>query len=395
MMRPLSSGDLSAGPLPRPPWWLSDVVVSLLIVATVFLPVPGAEFHPAGPVAMVLSLLPILILPLRRWWPLPVLGILLVLFAVVAFLGTLSPGIGIAVAVAVFQVATRRTRTVGLIAAGVAVVVMVVVVATYPVSIGNVFDPRVLQFALIVAFAAAAGDGARFHRAYIAAITERAERAERTREEEARRRVTEERLRIARDLHDAVAHQIAVISLNAGVASSSLDARPERAQEALATIRAASRSVLGEIGDLLAVLRSDEAADVGATPQPGLESLDELIGQFDRSGLRVHLRVDGDPSRVAGAVSRVGYRVVQEALTNALKHGDEGRAHILVEVDDALTITVVNPMAMAGERNAHSSGLGLVGLRERVAAVRGTVEAGLTAASWKLVARIPLPKEVR
>lgn len=386
--------DIPADPHPRAPWWLPDVLVTLIVVTTAFLPPPVPEFVPTGPLSTVLVLLPIVILPWRRRWPLVVLALLLALFGAAAATGTLSPGIGIAVAVAVFQVALRGPRLRAFVIGACAAVAIMLL--TLLAAIGSVIDPRVFQFGLIVAFAAAAGDGARSRRAYIAAITERAERAVQTREAEARRQVSEERLRIARDLHDAVAHQIAVISLNAGAATSAVDVRPEKAKESLATIRTAARTVLGEIGDLMAMLRAD-GGDTAPGPQAGLDRLDELVAQFAASGLEVHTRIEGDLDRVSGAAGLVAYRVVQEALTNAHKHGTEHRAHVLVHVAaDEVTVTVANPMA-AGEpddtRHA-SSGLGLIGLWERVASVRGSVDAGPAPAGWKVEARLPLAREV-
>lgn len=377
-----------------PPRWLPDVLVTLIIAALAFAPAPVPEFVPSSPGIVVLVLSPILILPFRRRWPLIALLLLLGVFGAAAAFGTLSPGIGIGIAVAVFHLATRTTRLRGfIIGSGAAITLMLLSLLT---SIGSPLDPRVLQFALLVAFAAAAGDGARSRRAYVAAINERAERAVQTREAEARRRVSEERLRIARDLHDAVAHQISVISLNAGVASSAIEVRPEKAKESLATIRGAARTVLREIGDLMAMLRADDHGDTTPKPQAGLGRLEELVSQFAVSGLNVHTRIEGDLDRVSGAVDLVAYRVVQEALTNAHKHGAEHRAHVLVHVDaHAVTVTVSNPMdAGAGpHQEASGSGLGLIGLRERVASVRGTVTAGPAPAGWKVEATLPLVRE--
>lgn len=375
---------------PRAPWWLSDVLLTAVIVAAPFAPSPVAEFTPTGTAGWVLSLLPVIILPWRRRWPIPVLLALLAVFGAAAFTGTLSPGAGLAVAAAMFQVTVRGPRRRALIVA--ACVVPGIVLLSLPAVWGSVFDPRVLQFGLVVAFAAAAGDGLRSRREYVMAIMERAERAEQTREAEARRRVSEERLKIARDLHDTVAHQIAVINLNAGVASSAIDARPEKAKEALATIRTAGRVVLGEIGDLLAVLRSDD--DPATAPQPGIDQLDELLAQFREVGLEVTLRTEGDLAAVDGAPGLVVYRVVQEALTNAHKHGAEHRAHVLIAVAEEVTVIVTNPAGEHSEADGGSaSGFGLTGLRERIAAVRGSLEAGPAPGGWKLTARIPLTKE--
>lgn len=384
----------AADPHPRPPGWIADAIVSLLVVASAFMPSPVPEFSPSGPVALALVLLSILVLPWRRRWPLTVLVLLLADFGVVAFVGTLSPGVAICVSVAAFHVAVRGSRRRGFIVGGCAAVAIMLLALLG--SAGSIVDPRALQFGLLVAFGAVAGDGARSRRAYIEAIQERAERAERTREAEARRRVSEERLRIARDLHDAVAHQIAVISLNAGVASSAVDSRPDKAKESLATIRTAARTVLAEIGDLMTMLRADGAADSTSRPQGGLDHLEELVHQFTASGLEVHTRIEGDLTSVSGAVSHVAYRVIQEALTNAHKHGTEHRAHVLVHVGaDEVVVTVSNPMdtGSARERDAAGSGLGLIGLQERVASVRGTVTAGPATAGWKVEARLPLSRE--
>ncbi|MFF5626895.1 sensor histidine kinase [Microbacterium sp. NPDC012755] len=380
---------------PHPaPRWLPDVLVALIVVATAFLPGPVAEFLPVGPAVMVLVLTPVVILPWRRRWPAAVLVLLVIVFGVAAAAGTLSPGAGIAVAVAVFHVATRTTRLRGFIIGSCAAITLMLL--SLLVSVGSPLDPRVLQFGLLVAFAAAAGDGARSRRAYIAAITERAERAVQTREAEALRRVSEERLRIARDLHDAVAHQISVISLSAGVASSVVDVRPEKAKESLATIRAAARTVLREIGDLMAMLRADEHGGTAPRPQAGLGQLEELVASFAVSGLDVHTRIEGDPGRVSGATDLVAYRVVQEALTNAHKHSTEHRAHVLIHVaTDTVGVTVTNPMdaAAAIADEPRGSGLGLIGLRERIAAVRGSVTAGPAPAGWKVEAVLPLARE--
>lgn len=342
----------------------------------------------------VLVLLPILILPWRRRWPLTVLALLLVIFGVASIGGTLSPGVAIAIGVAMFQVASRSTRRRAFLVGG--FTVAAIMLLTIPASIGTIFDPRVFQFGLIVAFTTAAGDGARSRRAYIAAISERAERAVQTRETEARRRVSEERFRIARDLHDAVAHQIAVISLQAGVASSAIDTSPEKAKESLKTIRVAARTVLGEIGDLMTMLRADGGTESAPRPQAGLDRLDDLVRQFADSGLDVHTRIEGDLREVTGAAGLVGYRVAQEALTNAHKHGAEHRAHILLHVgSDRLTVSVTNPMdnGIADRADALRSGLGLIGLQERVASVGGTMSAGRATAGWKVEAELPLSRE--
>lgn len=386
---------------PRVPPWIGDVIAAAFIIASAFIPFAGAEFRPADPLAIALVVSPALILPLRRRWPLPVLAICVAIFALSAFVGSLWPGVVLAIAIAMFGVANRSPRRATLITALVTIVVVVLI--SVLAAIGSVYDVRVFAVAITVAFAAAAGDGARSGREYIMAITERAERAEETRESEARRRVSEERLRIARDLHDAVAHQIAVISLNAGVASSAIESRPADAQEAVRTIQSAARTVLGEIGGLLDVLRTDDddhAREI--SPQPGLDRLGDLVGRFEQAGLAVTVRTEGDPSLVGEATGIVAYRVIQEGLTNAHKHGAESRAHVLIRVDDdTLDIVVTNPTLPAEARDGREasgdggSGLGLIGLRERVAAARGVVDTGPTPGGWRVAAHLPITTEGR
>ncbi len=376
------------------PSWVGDVLAGAFIVAAAFTPFPGQEFRPGSIVAAAIVVIPALLLPLRRRWPIPILGLVIALYGVAAFTGTLSPGIIIAAAIAMFGVANRLRRGTTVIVAGCAVVA-IALLSLLAVT-GNLLDPRAIQFVVTVAFAAAAGDAAKSRREYLQAVTERAERAEQTRESEARRRVTEERLKIARDLHDTVAHQISVISLNAGVATSALERRPEKALEALGTIRSAARTVLGEIGDLLEILRSDDDfADPATLPQPGLDRLNELVQRFGAGGLTVNLRIDGDLSMISGSTELVAYRVIQEALTNAHKHGAEHRAHVLISVEnDRARLVITNPMPSSDRRSPTKddvrSGHGLLGLRERVASVRGTVTTGTTPGGYRVAVELPI-----
>ncbi|PJJ70872.1 signal transduction histidine kinase [Diaminobutyricimonas aerilata] len=344
--------------------------------------------------ALIAILVAALLLLVRRRWPIPVLAGCVALYGLASATGTVAPGIVLAIAIATFGLANRSTRRVTIIAA--AITAAAVFLLSVIGAVVSAADPRMVQFVLAVALAAAAGDATRSRREYIVAITERAERAEQTREAEARRRVSEERLRIARDLHDTVAHQIAVISLNAGLASSSLES-PEKAKEALSAIRSASRAVLSEIGNLLALLRTEDPDAVITAPPPGLGRLDELVAQFAQSGLAVRLRVEGDPGRVGGTTDLVAYHVIQEGLTNALKHGGDHRAHVLVEVtDDQVAVVVTNPTvpsAVDAETRGATVGHGLLGLRERVASVRGVIESGITAGGYRLAAVLPSTKE--
>ena len=188
---------------PRVPPVLGDVIAAVLIVGSAFIPFPGARFHPVEPFGIALVAAPALLIPLRRRWPIPVLAACVAVYGLAAFTSALWPGVILAIAVAMFGVATRSSRRTTLIAA--LITISAIVVVNVIASLSSLLDLRAFAVAVTVAFAAAAGDASRYGREYIIAITERAERAEETRESEARRRVSEERLRIARDLHDGVA----------------------------------------------------------------------------------------------------------------------------------------------------------------------------------------------
>ncbi|MEU6315903.1 sensor histidine kinase [Streptomyces sp. NPDC047014] len=229
--------------------------------------------------------------------------------------------------------------------------------------------------------AAAAGDAVRSRRAFVDAIRERAERAERTRDEEARRRVAEERLRIARDLHDVVAHHIALVNVQAGVAAHVMDKRPDQAKEALAHVRDASRSALNELRATVGLLRQSGDPEAPTEPAPGLAVLDALVDTFRHAGLPVEviLQLDGEPGALPAAVDLAAYRVIQEALTNVRKHAGAGaRAEVsVVRVGPSVEITVLDDGgAETGAAPDPGGGHGLLGMRERAGALGGTCSAG-------------------
>ncbi|MGW4379113.1 sensor histidine kinase [Kitasatospora sp. NPDC004531] len=229
---------------------------------------------------------------------------------------------------------------------------------------------------------------ARFRREQIAAV--------RAAEEEARaRRSDEERLRMARELHDILAHSISLIHLQAGVALELLDARPEQARDALATIKATSKEALGEVRQVLGTLRTPGAA-APRTPAPGLERLDELVAQAGHAGLAVTVRTEGRAAPLGAGLGLAAFRIVQEALTNVLRHSTARTATVrLAWQEGRLELSVADP-GPPGGGDAGGSGSGVVGMRERAAAFGGTVDAGPDdAGGWQVRARLPLaPKEV-
>jgi signal transduction histidine kinase len=376
----------------RLPGWLQDVIAGALIALAACAP------NPEGPrlavVAIPATAVSVLIvafaLPWGRRFPLPILGFTVVVAALAPLWTTSTFGFLIAAAIAMLRVASLTTRRTTLVSGGAGMIILTIAAALSG-PLGSQYA-RLLQPAVLLALAAAIGDASRHRRAYISAITERAERAERTRELEADRRVAEERLRIARELHDAAAHQIAAINLHAGVASNALPNRPADAERSLEVIREAARGVLGEISALLRILRStpDEVADSPGDPAADLTQLDTLVEQFARNGLTVTTSVVGDASQLPGALGIVAYKVLQEGMANALKHGSGARAQVDVTIESGqLTLSVTNELGPAGLATIESGQHGLIGVRERVQLFHGQVTAKASGNEFILLAKVP------
>jgi signal transduction histidine kinase len=264
----------------------------------------------------------------------------------------------------------------------------------------TMFEGEPLYAAVAVFAAMWWGEAVRARRAYVAELRDRAERAERTREEEARRRVDEERMRIARELHDVVSHTIGVISVQAGVAAHLLHRRPDKAADSLAAIRQASDEALGELHAMLGVLREGEGrGGAPLSPAPGLDELDALVAQATGAGVEVRVSRLGRPRRLPPAVDLAAYRVVQESLTNVVRHAAASRAEVTVtHGDDRLVVEVTDdgrgaaagngveppsaaggplrPPEPVGPDRQNWSGQGILGMRERARALGGSLEAG-------------------
>ncbi|SDE21246.1 sensor histidine kinase [Glycomyces harbinensis] len=266
----------------------------------------------------------------------------------------------------------RRTnrRRAWLVAGG---CIAAVYVATGLLTAGGWAAPSNLGAAAWSTAFVAVADATRSRRAYISEVEDRARHAEETREEEARRQVAEERLRIARELHDVVAHHIAVINVQAGAAAHVLKTKPEAVEPALAHIRRAADTVLKEMGAVVGVLRGPDELGPSTEPTRGLAKLAELLDTFAAAGLQVEHRQEGDARDLPAVVDLAAYRIIQESLTNAHKHGT-GKAQLTVAYDTgAVRIDVRNAVAAPGR----GTGYGLVGMRERAAAAGGTVTAGV------------------
>jgi len=237
-----------------------------------------------------------------------------------------------------------------------------------------------LALAALGGLAVAAGEGSRIRRAYHSEVEQRALRAESEREAEAARQVTEERLRIARDLHDAVGHQLAVIHVQAGVVAHLLEAPSPRTAEALSHIRTASRTALAELNETIGLLR--QPGDVAALePVPGLAGLDDLLASFRRAGLTITEQTTGTPRPLPPLADVTVYRLVQESLTNVCRHVGPTKVQLTLAFGPGdLRVTIHNGVTRASDiAPLYPTGgarHGTDGMRERVNAAGGHFEAG-------------------
>jgi signal transduction histidine kinase len=243
-----------------------------------------------------------------------------------------------------------------------------------------------------VAAAAAMGQAIRAHKAQRAMLVERARRAEEGREEEALRRVQQERLRIARDLHDAVGHHVALISVQAGAMSYLLDGDPAKARESLAHIQQASEAALEELRLTVGLLRQPGDHEP-VEPAGRLARLDELIGSFAATGLRVTCQVAGTARPLPEATDLTAYRVIQESLTNTAKHAAGAPATIRLSFRPGmLALLVEDDGPTAAGDGQPAAGHGIIGMRERAAAIGGWLAAGpRDGGGFRVVAELPAP----
>lgn len=243
------------------------------------------------------------------------------------------------------------------------------------------------------------GDSIRTRRAYYAQLEERAARLEKEREAQSKVAVAAERARIARELHDVVAHNVSVMVVQADGAAYVLDAAPDQAKKALETISSTGRQALAEMRRLLGVLRTGEHQEGGEyVPQPDVRQIEELVEQCRTSGLPVDFKVEGTPRPLPSGVELTAYRIVQEALTNTRKHGgpNAGASVRLVYFDDGLGLLVEDdgkgaPHELYEEGGIDGQGHGLIGMRERVGMVGGTLDAGpRPGGGFRISALLPL-----
>ncbi|MEU2154541.1 sensor histidine kinase [Streptomyces sp. NPDC019396] len=243
------------------------------------------------------------------------------------------------------------------------------------------------------------GDSLRTRRAYFAQLEERAARLEQEREAQSKVAVAAERARIARELHDVVAHNVSVMVVQADGAAYVMDTAPDQARQALETISTTGRQALAEMRRLLGVLRTSDAPESGEyVPQPDVQQIEDLVERVRESGLAVDFRIEGTPRPLPSGVELTAYRIVQEALTNTRKHGgpDAGASVRLVYFDDGLGLLVEDDgrgasHEMYEDGGADGKGHGLIGMRERVGMVGGTLDAGpRPGGGFRISALLPL-----
>ncbi|MGY2083936.1 sensor histidine kinase [Blastococcus sp. SYSU DS0539] len=391
------------------PWLVDGVLTAALAVlhaGRLLAASPsGVGERPIDALAWLLAAVATLPVLVRRWAPWTVL--LLASSAMVVFVALDYPPSlsGYAVLIALYGVAAecpRRLSVPGLILAALPMLVV------YLQWRAEYTWGSALQDGLLAAAAWSLGDAARTRRLQAVALAERAREAEANREAHGREAVAQERLRIARELHDVMAHSMSVIAVQAGVGRHVMDRDPETARKALGVIEDSSRRTLTEMRQLLGVLRVDDgpgsggavatpaAADRG--PQPGLDRLDELLAGARATGLVVTLTVNGTASALPPQLDLAAYRILQEALTNAAKHA--GPAEIRVVLTwrgDSLEVYISDdgrgPVGGRESRSA-SGGYGLIGLRERATSVGGELEAGPDPrGGFRVRARLPLTPE--
>ena len=367
-----------------------DVAIALVTIGvSVVLLVGSPQDLDTGWPEVVAGVGAFVLVLLRRRWPFALLAVAVGWGAIHAVMwGPSSLPFAALVLLATACVRLERRQAIIL---GVAVGLALYGIALAPNDELSFGDGRSVIALVWSAAAVGIADAVRSWRRYRASAEAQVRTAVLAAEVQARQQVTEERLTIARELHDLLAHSLSVMNVQNGAALHLLRTDPNRAEEALTAARDAGRSVLDELRELLSVLRDDATEEAPRAALPSVGDLNGLVDTMRSAGLDVTWNDAGRPRPLAPAVSLAAFRIVQEALTNVAKHGD-GTAVLATAYDeDGWTVTVINPMATgvtAGD--APAGGHGLLGMRERATANGGTFEAGPTPTGFRVRARLPL-----
>ncbi|HEV7209627.1 MAG TPA: sensor histidine kinase [Mycobacteriales bacterium] len=376
------------------PWLVDSLLVAALEVITLI-----GVVHRGGNVWWIGILDQALILPLvlRRRSPSGVFAFLAAVALIQWLAGERLPS-DLSLLIALYTVAAHQPRRRALLAAAVLEIGVVLAAARFAPA-GGVLGSLIFLSGL-VATALFSGMTLRTRRAYLAFVVDRALRLERERDQQARLAATAERTRIAREMHDIVAHSLSVMVTLADGAAAAHATDPHQSVSAMRDVSATGRQALTEMRRLLGVLRDDDdtAADAQLAPPPGLPQLDELVSQVRGTGLPVQLTMTGQPAAMPPAQQTVVYRVVQEALTNAIKHGrDVSEVRVSLRwTDGRVEVTVTDDGAPCAEGAASQSpGHGLTGMRERVSLYGGQVDAGpRSVGGWRVHAQLGVDRAV-
>jgi signal transduction histidine kinase len=373
------------------PWVLDGLLAVVAAGAGVATLATVLPFDPGSPEAWAAYLLVLahtLPIAVRRRWPLAVLAWGLATGVAFAALGLNLVSLTFAVLVYLYTVAAHRPRLASLAGLAATEALLVLVWLARPGAIGD--GGTLVLDGLIMAAGWWLGDGARRRQEAVASARQRAAELEEAREELARRAVTEERLRIARELHDVVAHSMSIIAVQSGVGVHVLDSQPEEARKALAAVEATSRQALVEMRRLLGVLREEAEPRGSLAPAPGLAEVEALAAEVARAGVRVEVHIEGTPCELPAGLDLSAYRIVQEALTNVVRHAGPATARVAVRYSPGqVALEVVDDGRGPGAEDR--GGHGLAGMRERAALYGGTLEAGpVPGGGFRVAATLPV-----
>lgn len=293
-------------------------------------------------------------------------------------------------AVALYTLALTRGRA-HLVAAVVAAAAAVAIADVFFAGAHHTLTLQTAGHVALVAVPVLAAEALRNRRSYIQLLLERLEQSERSREQEAQRLAEQERLRIARDLHDVVAHTLTTINVQAGVAKHLLERDRGHAEGALATIEAASHEALQELRAILGVLRDPGDESAALEPAPGLAAVPALIEQARNTGAAIDVQTEGQqPEHVPEAVQLAAFRIIQESLTNSRRHAPGAPATITIAYHpEQLRLTIENATDISRNDGGSENGRGIVGMRERAAALGGTLEAVSRSSRFRISAELP------
>ncbi|MPZ53412.1 MAG: sensor histidine kinase [Acidimicrobiia bacterium] len=342
------------------------------------------------PLGRVLLIAAAATLVFRRRWPVVVMWAVISLGFIYDFLGYPGAFYTVAIVMGIYSVAAQGWRWTAV--AGAVITFVSFGLVDFALETGHLITGQgALWFVGWLIVAVLLGEVSRSRRDFVASIEQRAIEAERTRQEETLRRVGEERMRIARELHDVLAHSISIINVQAGAAAHHLDSDPEKAREAISIVRNTGKEAIQELRSSLGVLRGQENGDpTRRRPTPGLGDLEQLMASARRAGPVVEFSTRGNLDDVPPDVALTVYRIVQESLTNVTRHGGDASATVTIERDsDTLTVTVEDDGI--GMQTDTVPGLGIAGMTERAAAHGGSLETGPSAdGGFRVVATIPL-----